>query len=101
MRFVYSPAVTLAPDEGEPVVMMRPEVPIHLRGADGTFHDFTALGDTGADHILFPQWVIDDVGIATTDGTGPPSLAYSGAGIPLSHADLEIQSSSVLKHTVR
>ncbi|MGO8750076.1 MAG: aspartyl protease family protein [Thermoguttaceae bacterium] len=92
MRFPYSLAVVRSIDTGEEIVLLRPEVPIHLYGPAGTV-EVVALVDTGADNSIFPLSIARDLGIETTEGKGPAATAFGGQQIALSFADVVLELS--------
>jgi hypothetical protein len=79
-------------DTGEEIVLLRPEVPIHLYGPAGTV-EVVALVDTGADNSIFPLSIARDLGIETTEGKGPAATAFGGQQIALSFADVVLELS--------
>jgi len=69
MRFPYTSSIVPSIDNGETIVLLRPEVPIRIHGSLG-HADVLALVDTGADHSILPLSVADELGIETTPSPG-------------------------------
>jgi hypothetical protein len=65
MRFPYTLSIVPSIEMGEPVVLLRPEIPIRIYGPAG-HADVLALVDTGADNSILPLSVARDLGIETT-----------------------------------
>ena len=90
MKFSYTEAVVLSPDDGEPLLMFRPELTIRVSGRDGQSADYAALVDTGADQIVFPFAVAEELGIVVQPALGPNAETFSGGHLTLSFADIEL-----------
>jgi hypothetical protein len=89
MRLSYTESIVLAPDDGEPIAMFRPEVGIHVIHGNRSA-SYTALLDTGADHIVFPSSVADELGIEVEPALGPASQTVRGDRLTLDYADVKL-----------
>lgn len=90
MRFSYRPAITLAAETGDPVLTLRPEIPITLSGPRGS-GSYLALVDTGADHITVPKRIAIDLGVDLVPGRGPELVGFGGEKLPVEFGDLDIE----------
>ena len=62
MRFRYRSIISFDAEKGTPLLLMRPEIPVTVVGTRGTV-TYSALVDTGADNVVFPRSVADELGI--------------------------------------
>ncbi len=92
MRFPYTLSVARSIDNGEEIVLLRPEIPIRVYGPAGAA-EMLALVDTGSDNSILPLSIARDLGIKTTLGKGPAATAYGGQQIALSFAEVELEVS--------
>jgi len=92
MKFHYSAVLSPAPDTGEEVVILRPEVPLRVHGTTGSA-TYMALVDTGADNTILPLSIARELGITTYPAKGPSAVAFGGQPIELSYADVELEFS--------
>jgi hypothetical protein len=90
MKFHYSAVLSPAPDTGEEVVILRPEVPLRIHGPNG-FATYLALVDTGADNTILPISIARELGITPHPAKGPSAVAFGGQAIDLSYADVELE----------
>jgi len=91
MKFDYFECVTVAPDNGDPILMLRPIISFRIHGLNGRTLDLSALVDTGADHMILPNWVAEQLAIPTTECLGPPSRSFTGDAISLRHGQVEVE----------
>ncbi|MBX3412718.1 MAG: aspartyl protease family protein [Pirellulales bacterium] len=92
MIFNYTTIISTAPEDGEPMLIMRPEIFITIHGATRS-HRYLGLVDTGADFTVFPESVAEQIGIKPTPGSGPAITAFGGQQLRLSFADVDLEIS--------
>ncbi|MHB1038529.1 MAG: pepsin/retropepsin-like aspartic protease family protein [Pirellulales bacterium] len=90
MRFEYTAIVSSAPDNGDPVVIFRPEIHLTVHGRRGS-SDFLALVDSGADNTILPESIARSLDIPLHPAKGPAAKAFGGQEIALSYADVELE----------
>jgi predicted aspartyl protease len=92
MKFPYRVDLARSPETGEPELLLRPVVPIHIVGQrrSGTYW---ALVDTGSDKTVFPQSLATDLGIELSDGRGPGLTAYGGQNLTVKFGTVEVSLS--------
>lgn len=90
MKFYYRPTLTLSADTGEPTAVLRPEIPVRIRGPRGQGH-YVALVDTGADNSVVPVRIADDLGIDLHPSTGPDLVTLGGEKLPVHIGEIEIE----------
>lgn len=80
MKFRYRIDVARSPETGDPELLARPIVPIHVVGRrrSGTYW---ALVDTGSDKSVFPLSVATDLDIELSEGRGPGLTAFGGQNL--------------------
>lgn len=92
MIFPYWPILSVSPETGEPQVIVRPMLKVHVYGSrqDG---EYFGLVDTGADNTILPSSFATKLGIETSPCEGPAPTAYGGANIPVRFGDVEFEVS--------
>ena len=90
MKFAYSVNIAPAPETGDPIAILRPEVLLRIHGPNGTENHY-ALVDTGADNTILPNSVAQRLGIATTKCRGPEARAFGGQRISLTFSDVVLE----------
>ncbi len=93
LTFDYAPIVIPAADDGEPLLLFRPEIMVTIYGPAGAtvIH---ALADTGADYTVLSAKIASNFGIPTWPATGPPFRAFGGQEIASRFSDVELQMGS-------
>lgn len=82
MKFAYRPLISLAPDGVNYLLVLRPEIPITVTGANASFA-YTGLVDTGSDQTILPTSIARDLGIDLLPSTGPSASAFGGQQVQL------------------
>ena len=90
MNFFYRPAVALAPETGDPTLILRPEILVTVIGPLG-MAQYRALIDTGADNTILPSSIANDLGITLTQGTGPHLTAFGGQKLSVRFGDVLLE----------
>jgi hypothetical protein len=90
MKFRYEPTYTLAPETGEPMIVLRPEIDVRVFGPKGS-GIFRALIDTGADNTVLPKSVADVCGIITDSGIGPSMETFGGHKLPTRFGNVTLE----------
>jgi hypothetical protein len=93
MTFDYVPVVVAAADDGEPLMLFRPEIVVMVHRPAGV-RTVRALVDTGSDYTIFPLEVATRMGIPTLPAEGPPIKAFGGQAIGVRYADVPVQIDS-------
>lgn len=96
MRFEYTEFVTAAPDNGDPVLMLRPIVTIRVHGNERE-RVISPLVDTDANHCIFPEWIAEQLSIPTAACSGPLSEGISGTAVSMTHGWVDLE----LKHNAQ
>lgn len=104
MKFRYRSIISLDFEQGTPFLLMRPEIPVTVIGSRGSV-TYSALVDTGADNVVFPRSVADELGIelhpsercqATGFGGGTVSLLSGQATLEIGDAQERLAFSSMI-----
>jgi len=82
MIFPYQVLISEAPDGGDYVLILRPEVPVIILGPSGR-DTYLGLVDAGSDHTIFPKSIADELGIRLRPATGPPAKVFGGHPVSL------------------
>lgn len=82
MIFFYQPVVSLVPDGGDYLVILRPEIPVTVIGATGE-GTYLGLVDTGSDNTILPKSVADRLGVSLASAPGPPATVFGGHHVEL------------------
>ena len=90
MIFPYIPDIVYSPEDGEPDAIVRPIIPVELRGPKGT-GNFFALVDTGADYSILPKRIADALGISLLPSAGPALVALGGQELNVFYGEVQLQ----------
>ena len=82
MRFRYRSIISIDSDSGAPFLLMRPEIPVTIVGSRGRV-TYSALVDTGADNIVFPRSVADELGIELHPSRRCEAIGFGGGSVSL------------------
>ena len=91
MKFRYRSIISLDAEQGTPFLLMRPEIPVTVIGSRGSV-TYSALVDTGADNVVFPRSVADELGIELHPSERCQATGFGGGTVSLlsGQATLEI-----------
>ena len=91
MKFRYRSIISLDFEQGTPFFLMRPEIPVTVIGSRGRA-TYSALVDTGADNVVFPRSVADELGIELHPSERCQATGFGGGTVSLlsGQATLEI-----------
>lgn len=101
MRFRYRSVISMDSETGDPLLLMRPEIPITVVGSRGCV-TYSALVDTGADNVVFPRSVADQLGVDLRPSRHSEAVGFGGGSVALlcGTTTLEVaDSASVLRWT--
>jgi hypothetical protein len=95
MNFPYTSSISIDPDTGDPMLLLRPEIEVRIGGPNG-FRNYLALVDTGADNTIFPRSAAVALGIPLRSPRGGESKSFGGHAvtIELGEAEIEISESN-------
>ena len=82
MKFLYAPLISAAPDGGDFLLILRPEIPITIVGPSGSA-TYSGLVDTGSDNTILPLAIAQELGIPVQPAPGPPATVFSGSRVQL------------------
>ena len=89
MLFFYQTVVALTP-EGEPHLLLRPEVPLSIAGSKST-RTYQALVDTGADNTILPTSIAQVLGINLGEASPRKLAAYGGQELTVKPATVLLE----------
>ena len=97
MKFRYRSVISMDSETGDPLLLMRPEIPVTVVGSRGRV-TYSALVDTGADNVVFPRSVADQLGIDLNPSRRSEAIGFGGGSVALlsSTATLEIANPTAL-----
>jgi hypothetical protein len=75
MIFAYRSIISAAPDGGDYLLILRPEIPVTIIGPGGSA-TYIGLVDTGSDNTILPKSIADDLGIPVEPMTGPAASVF-------------------------
>jgi hypothetical protein len=90
MIFLYRPVIAAPPDGGDYLLILRPEIPVTVRGAGGV-GTYSGLVDTGSDNTIFPLSIAEDLGVKVTAASGPMASTFGGQRIQLYQGEVELE----------
>ena len=82
MNFFYQRIISAAHDSGDFLLLLRPEIPIHVVGSSDSGTYF-GLVDTGSDNTILPLRIARDLGIPVRPAEGPPANVFGGYQVQL------------------
>lgn len=93
MQFQYRAHLTMAPEDGEPNIILRPEIRVTIIGPEGE-DEYSGLLDTGADNTVIPKSIADCLGIELVACTGPAGSAFGGGMLNFFQGEVVFRLSS-------
>jgi hypothetical protein len=90
MKFPYSVALSLDPDTGDGMFLLRPQVEVRIWGPSG-FRNYLAQVDTGADNTIFPRAAAIALGIPLQAPRGSLTKSFGGHTLAFELGDAEIE----------
>ncbi len=82
MRFRYRSVISMDSVTGAQLLLMRPEIPITVVGSRGCV-TYSALVDTGADNVVFPRSIADQLGIDLSPSQRSEAVGFGGGSVAL------------------
>jgi len=82
VKFPFSSIISVEPRTGEFLLFRRPEIPVTIRGRNGSA-TYLGLVDTGSDNTIFPASVANYLGIDIETTRQPEASIFGGQRLHL------------------
>ncbi len=90
MTFPYRAHIGLAPETGDPQIILRPEVLVQITGPSHS-DSFLGLVDSGADNTVLPTSIADRLAIPLRPAKGPSGTAFGGHELAFQVGEVEFE----------